>query len=82
MIKSEFAVSGFKKRKRGPRANKGKCYLRGGTFKFGFCFFAHLRHSKFLCTLFINQAMCCCGSTSGAFLVHFSYPQDRRKNSI
>ena len=42
VTKSEFAVSGFKKHKRGPRAIKGKCYLWGGTFKFGFCFFAHL----------------------------------------
>jgi peptidoglycan hydrolase CwlO-like protein len=37
--------------KREPRANKGKCYLRGGTFRFGFCFLAHFWHSKFLCTL-------------------------------
>ena len=26
----------------------------------------------------INQALCCCGSALGAFLIHFSIPQYRR----
>ena len=73
VTKSEFAVSGFKKYKRGPRANKRKCYLRGVPSNLGFVFLRILGIVS-SCVPYHKSSLSLSWFRIWAFLVHFSIP--------
>ena len=73
VTKSEFAVSGFQKYKRGTSANKRKCYLRGGPSNLGFIFLCILGIVS-SCVPYHKSSLGLLQFRIWAFLVHFSIP--------